>query len=394
MTTTSAKDVVLEIICPMFGMIISNVMFMAPFKDLKAAIVKGELGDLNPTPWAVMLGNCCGWVTYGILQQNLWIYFANCPGFILSVWLNLGAAKLQYQHHHAEHIRSSFVSFLQQNTTTANSTDPSFRVIKRKEEDDNEEERVFLSTSSFRVVLAPTATKTPQEDAHERNSPTSSSMSTVEVDVTEDVEACPEQPINVDGSDSDDDDKEDTKLRTNNATTETDKEANATNVVAAATDAITTAAAAVTDWAKVVWNVTSETTPAPAPHERLVLFFVVVWVIVISIVTFAKDSIDDETKQLIVGTVVNMNLVFFYGSPLSTIFAVIREKNSASIHIPTMVTNTLNGTFWFIYGMAILDFFVAVPNGLGTLLGVVQIVLCATFPRHSHSGSDNNPTNR
>ena len=35
----------------------------------------GRLGDLNPTPWAVMLGNCCGWVTYSILINNLFVFF-------------------------------------------------------------------------------------------------------------------------------------------------------------------------------------------------------------------------------------------------------------------------------------------------------------------------------
>ena len=262
-------------------------------------------------------------------------------------------------------------------------------------------------------------TATAAAAAAERKPPSPSSLasstSTVEmVVVTEDdLEACPEQRRRkVVDDENDDDDKEDTKLSvtknnstpTMDETNDDEEEANvATNgasgtVVAtlmnvATSDAITNAAATVTDWAKIVWDVTSETTPAPAPHERLVLFFVVVWVVVISIVTFAT-ALSDATKQLIVGTVVNMNLVFFYGAPLSTIFTVVRQKNSASIHIPTMVTNTLNGTFWFVYGMAILDFFVAVPNGLGTLLGVIQIVLCVTFPRHSSHGSSsiNNDT--
>ena len=316
-------------------------------------------------------------VTYGILRQNLWIYFANCPGFILSVWLNLGAAKLQYQHHHVEHMRSSFVSFLQQRHQQENT--------------------------------AATA------EAAERKSPSpsslASSMSTVEMAVVteDDVEACAEQSRRkVVDDENDDDNEEGTKFSVtkNNSTpamkktNEEGDEANAApNVVAAAlmntaaADAITNAASTVTDWAKIVWDVTSETTPAPAPHERLVLFFVVVWVVVISIVGFAT-ALSEETKQLIVGTVVNMNLVFFYGAPLSTIFTVVRQKDSASIHIPTMVMNTLNGTFWFVYGMAILDFFVAVPNGLGTLLGVIQIVLCVTFPRHNghDSSSINNNT--
>jgi uncharacterized protein with PQ loop repeat len=83
----------------------------------------------------------------------------------------------------------------------------------------------------------------------------------------------------------------------------------------------------------------------------------------------------------VVGIVVNLNLVFFYGAPLSTIWTVLAQKNTDSIHIPTMVTNTMNGTFWLAYGLAVKDYFIFVPNGLGTILGGIQILLLILFPR-------------
>ena len=46
-----------------------------------------------------------------------------------------------------------------------------------------------------------------------------------------------------------------------------------------------------------------------------------------------------------------------------------------------MATNTANGAFWTAYGLAVLDPFIYVPNGLGAALGVVQIFLVLTFPR-------------
>jgi solute carrier family 50 (sugar transporter) len=61
-----------------------------------------------------------------------------------------------------------------------------------------------------------------------------------------------------------------------------------------------------------------------------------------------------------------------------------------------MLTNTFNGTFWAAYGIAVLNPFIAVPNSLGALLGVIQIVLCFLFPRQSlvkkneHSASPEN----
>ena len=59
------------------GTMLANLMFSAPYKDIQIAIQqRGHLGDLNPTPWAFMLGNCCGWVTYSFLKENYWIFFA------------------------------------------------------------------------------------------------------------------------------------------------------------------------------------------------------------------------------------------------------------------------------------------------------------------------------
>jgi uncharacterized protein with PQ loop repeat len=83
----------------------------------------------------------------------------------------------------------------------------------------------------------------------------------------------------------------------------------------------------------------------------------------------------------IVGYCVNVNLFFFYGAPLISIVKVLKERNSAPIHLGTMITNTLNSTFWTAYGFAILDGFIFIPNGIGAMLGFVQIVLVALLPR-------------
>jgi len=74
----------------------STLMYMAPVQDLRAALVDGKLGSLNPVPWAVMTGNCLGWTAYAWYTRDPFILASNIPGIIVSVWLNLGAAKLQY----------------------------------------------------------------------------------------------------------------------------------------------------------------------------------------------------------------------------------------------------------------------------------------------------------
>jgi solute carrier family 50 protein (sugar transporter) len=281
------REIILEIICPALGVILANAMFSASYKDVKLAVARGSLGDLNPTPWAFMLGNCCGWITYSILLQNLWLLFANVPGFVLSIWLNLGASKLQYQDHRATEMRKSFANYLG----------------KAQKESQ-------LSSRALQVPLG--NSNAGREEQAEEQAPDGTLQKAV-------------------------------------------------------------------DFGKIVWDVTSSQMQAPAPHENVVLGIVMIWVTVISIIAFADVS--QSTKELIVGVVVNLNLVFFYGAPLSTILTVVKSRNSASIHVWTMFTNTACGTFWFAYGLAVLDPIIYVPNALGAALGAAQAILCLSFPR-------------
>mmetsp|Transcript_4093 Transcript_4093/g.7515 ORF Transcript_4093/g.7515 Transcript_4093/m.7515 type:complete len:620 (-) Transcript_4093:177-2036(-) len=115
-------------------------------------------------------------------------------------------------------------------------------------------------------------------------------------------------------------------------------------------------------------------------HDYQVMAMSLLWIIVFSVLGFG-DSISTTGKQLIVGVTTNLCLVFFYGAPLSSIAIVLKTRNTATLHVPTMFTNTASSVFWGVYGAAVLDFFVMVPNLLGALLGFTQIVLYMIFPR-------------
>jgi hypothetical protein len=115
-------------------------------------------------------------------------------------------------------------------------------------------------------------------------------------------------------------------------------------------------------------------------HDYWAMGMIAFWMAITSILCFG-ESLSSETRQLIVGSIVNLNLVFFYGAPLSTIATILKTRNTASLHVWTMLTNTANGVFWMAYGFAVLDYFVYVPNGLGALLGFIQMFLFLIFPR-------------
>ena len=44
----------------------------------------------------------------------------------------------------------------------------------------------------------------------------------------------------------------------------------------------------------------------------------------------------------------------------------------------------LNSFFWLVYGLALLDMVIFLPNFCGFLLSVVQMLLCLVFPRVKH----------
>ena len=89
---------------------------------------------------------------------------------------------------------------------------------------------------------------------------------------------------------------------------------------------------------------------------------------------------DQQTATNIVGISVNLNLIVFYASPLQTLQRVLESSDSSPIHRPTMAMNLANAFFWFLYGLARHDMVIFLPNGLGTLLGMAQLLLCVRYP--------------
>lgn len=114
-------------------------------------------------------------------------------------------------------------------------------------------------------------------------------------------------------------------------------------------------------------------------QERALYSILVVWITILSYVAFAP--LDQEQKVLTIGIIVNLNLIVFFGAPLSSIATVLRLRDSSSIHRGTMVMSVLNCTFWLIYGLAVWDVFIYVPNGVGLILSLAQALLYLGCPR-------------
>jgi hypothetical protein len=70
-------------------------------------------------------------------------------------------------------------------------------------------------------------------------------------------------------------------------------------------------------------------------------------------------------------------LIFFYGAPLHTMKELVQTKCSESIHVPTMVLNWSNTSFWLAYAVARKDPIILIPNVIRLLLGLMGKDSCA-----------------
>ena len=86
-----------------------------------------------------------------------------------------------------------------------------------------------------------------------------------------------------------------------------------------------------------------------------------------------------STKKFVWGLLVNGILLVSYAAPLSTVADVFKTQSAASLYFPLCAMNLLNGVCWAIYAMAIGDYFILVPNGIGAALAVFQVGLIFRF---------------
>lgn len=108
----------------------------------------------------------------------------------------------------------------------------------------------------------------------------------------------------------------------------------------------------------------------------------------------ALCNLSHHALRLLWGFTSNAILLVYYTAPLSTIYKVIKTRNSSSLYWPLSVMNVVNGTLWLAYGLAVTDYFIWVPNGTGAILAAFTLVLIWMFPskgtksRRSPASSD------
>uniref|UniRef100_A0A1D1XSQ8 Bidirectional sugar transporter SWEET n=1 Tax=Anthurium amnicola TaxID=1678845 RepID=A0A1D1XSQ8_9ARAE len=108
------------------------------------------------------------------------------------------------------------------------------------------------------------------------------------------------------------------------------------------------------------------------------------------IIYVSLELFDPVTRQMFVGYLSVASLISMFASPLFIINLVIRTRSVEFMPFYLSLSTFLMSISFFAYGMLLHDFFVYIPNGIGTMLGVIQISLYAYYSK-SHREEDGVP---
>ncbi|XP_071730653.1 bidirectional sugar transporter SWEET4-like [Rutidosis leptorrhynchoides] len=118
------------------------------------------------------------------------------------------------------------------------------------------------------------------------------------------------------------------------------------------------------------------------PRKRLkVALMVLVEILVLGgFVLFVLTLVHKiQKRSTIVGSISVAANILMYAAPLSIMKMVITTKSVEYMPFLLSMFCFLNGLCWFLYALFPFDPFIAVPNGIGALLGIMQLILYATF---------------
>ncbi|CAG7860359.1 hypothetical protein BRARA_I00707 [Brassica rapa] len=120
---------------------------------------------------------------------------------------------------------------------------------------------------------------------------------------------------------------------------------------------------------------------ATSAIRRKITIAMVVELIFMSVVIFCTLYCLHTTKQrsMLIGIMCIVFNVIMYASPLTVMRLVIKTKSVKYMPFFLSLASFMNGVVWVIYACLKFDPYILIPNGLGSLSGLVQLILYATY---------------
>ncbi|KZV40927.1 hypothetical protein F511_05172 [Dorcoceras hygrometricum] len=86
-----------------------------------------------------------------------------------------------------------------------------------------------------------------------------------------------------------------------------------------------------------------------------------------------------KLRSTIVGSICMIGNIMMYASPLAVMKLVITTRSVEYMPFFLSLFSFLNGISWTAYALIRFDPFIVAPNGMGSILGLAQLLLYATF---------------
>lgn len=82
-------DVFATLVCPLFGLILANIMWFSPFMAMQKVRESRDLGVMNPIPFTAIIANCIGWIAYGYFTKDQFVFWSNITGLMVGIYYTL-----------------------------------------------------------------------------------------------------------------------------------------------------------------------------------------------------------------------------------------------------------------------------------------------------------------
>lgn len=111
------------------------------------------------------------------------------------------------------------------------------------------------------------------------------------------------------------------------------------------------------------------------------LIFVECIISVLTTLLLNTDALSLAEKEDFLGVICMFLNIATIASPLADIGQVIRSKSTESLPFALCAANMTVCLQWMLYGFLVDDFYMKVPNAIGTLISTLQLSLFIVYPR-------------